>query len=62
MIWTVLYNKQFVSESAASTKFDAIADVAIRHPDKEDMMLWNAIPKPVKLKRHSNQLKLRLCH
>ena len=43
MIWTVLYNKQFVSESAASTKFDAIADVAIRHPDKEDMMLWNAV-------------------
>ena len=58
MIWTVVYNKQFVSESAASNKFDAIADVAVRHPDKEDMMLWNAIPKPVKFKKLSKQLKI----
>ena len=50
MIWKVFYDKKFLSESNARTKYDAIADVSSRHPELEDVKLWNALPKFLKPK------------
>lgn len=51
MIWTVVYNKKFVSQSATRTKWEAIDEVARRHPDKDDRRLWDAIPRTIKRKK-----------